>query len=104
MICADKEITIFHFENDDVIKEIFEKVSVFSEVKAVANGMENYSSGEITIRIPGYENIMVDIGDKVVLRKVEEDEIPYSEAYTIYNIKNNIRGSRQVSHICLKCR
>ena len=104
MICADKEITIYHFENDAFIKETFEKVSVSSDVKAVVNGIENYSSSEITIRIPAVENITVNIGDKVVLRKVEEDEIPYKEAFTIYSIKNNIRGSRQVSHICLKCR
>ena len=104
MICADKEITIYHFEKDGVVKEIFEKVSVFSDVKAVVNGVENYSSSEITVRIPMCKNVIADIGDKVVLGNVEEDEIPYKETFTIYSIKNNIRGSRQVSHICLKCR
>ncbi len=104
MICADKEITLYHFDNDDVTKEFFEKVSVFSEVRAGVSGVENYSSSEITIRIPACFNVLVDIGDRVVLRKVEEDQVPYSEAFTVYSIKNNIRGSRQASHICLKCR
>ena len=104
MICADKEITVYHFDKDNATKEYFGKVSVFAEVKANISGIDNKASSEVTIRIPTREMVNVDIGDKVVLKKVEGDEIPYSEAFTIYSIKNNIRGSRQMKHICLKCR
>ena len=104
MICADKEITVYHFDKDNVTKEYFGKVSVFAEVKANISGIDNRSLSEITIRIPAIEMVNVDIGDRVVLKKVEGDEIPYREAFTVYSIKNNIRGSRQMRHICLKCR
>ena len=104
MICADKEITVYHFDKDSVTKEYFGNVSVFDEVKANVSEIDNHSSSEIIIRIPARETLNVDIGDKVVLKKVEGEEIPYNEAFTVYSIKNNIRGSRQMQHICLKCR
>ena len=104
MICADKEITVYHFDKDNVTKESFDNLSVFAEVKANISGIDNCSLSEITIRIPTMEIINVDIGDKVILKKVEGEEIPYNEAFTVYSIKNNIRGSRQMRHICLKCR
>ena len=103
MICADKGITIYHFDKDEVTKEYFSNVSVFAEIKANISGIDNYSSSEIIIRIPT-EKVNVEIGDKIVLRKVEEEEIPYNEAFTVYSIKNNVRGSRRMHHICLKCR
>ena len=104
MICADKEITIYHFDKNKVTKEYLDNVSVFAEVKASISGIDNYSSSEIIIRIPAKESINIDIGDKVVLKKVSEEEVPYDKAFTVYSIKNNIRGSRQMRHICLKCR
>ena len=104
MICADKEITVYHYDKENVTKEYFGNASVFAEVKANISGIDNYSSSKITIRIPAKEKIRIEIGDKVVLKKVHQEEIPYSEAFTVYSIKNNIRGSRQMKHICLKCR
>ena len=104
MICADREITVFHFDKDNVTKKVFGNVYVFAEVKANISDIDNYSSSEVVIKIPVSENIDLGVGDKVVLKKVEEDEIPYEEAFTVYSIKNNIRGSRQMHHICLKCR
>lgn len=104
MICADKEITVFHYNKDTVTKEYYGNVSVFSEVKASVSDIENTSSSEIVVRIPSNQEICVDIGDRIILRKIYDEEIPYEETYTVYSIKNNIRGSRGVRHYCLKCR
>ena len=104
MICADKEITVFHYNKDRLTKEYFGKVSVFSEVKASVSDINNTSVSEITVRIPINQEICVDIGDRIALRKVYDEEIPYEETYTVYSIKNNIRGSEGVRHYCLKCR
>lgn len=104
MICADKEITVFHYNKDSVTKEYFGKVSVFSEVKASVSDIDNTSVSEIIVRIPISQEICVDVGDRIALRKVYDEEIPYEETYTVYSIKNNIRGSEGVRHYCLKCR
>lgn len=104
MIGADKEITIFHYNKDNVTKEYFGKVSVFSEVKASVSDIENVSVSDIVIRIPANQEICVDIGDRIALRRVYDEDIPYEETYTVYSIKNNIRGSEGVKHYCLRCR
>lgn len=104
MICADKEITVFHYNKDSITKEHFGKVSVFSDVKASVSDVENISVSEIVVRIPTNQEICVDIGDRIALRKVFNEEIPYEETYTVYSIKNNIRGTMGVRHYCLKCR
>lgn len=104
MICADKDITVFHYNKDGITKEHFGKVSIFSEVKASVSDIENTSASEIIVKIPCNQEICVDIGDRIALRKVFDEEIPYEETYTVYSIKNNIRGSEGVRHYCLKCR
>ena len=94
MICADKDITVFHYNKD----------SVFSNIKASVTGIDNQRVSEITVRIPTQQELCVDIGDRIVLKKVLAEDVPYEETYTVYSIKNNIRGNRGVRHYCLKCR
>lgn len=52
MICANKDITVFHYNKDSMTKEHIGKVSVFSDIKASVSGADNASSSEIIIRIP----------------------------------------------------
>lgn len=105
MICADKKITVFHYNKDDENITSYGNVSVFSSISARVDDNGLLSNSEIRIRIPANEELCVAVGDRVLLRQLNADEnIPYEETFSVVKVKNNIRGSKEVGHYLIVCR
>lgn len=105
MICADKKITIFHYNKDHENITSYGNVSVFSSIMAKVDDNFLSSGSEIRIRIPTSEELCIAVGDRVLLRQLSEDEnIPFEETFSVVKVKNNIRGSKEVGHYLIVCR
>ena len=93
MICADKEITVYHFDKDNVTKEYFGKVSVFAEVKARGKNTIGLPREFVDIRKQRkiIKTALCFMAEKEIDRQVRFDVIEihnYNEQDSINHIEN----------------